>query len=68
MNHELSTTTIITNASSGQAKSFHQSSDCNRSESGTKRKRGRPKSPMEKSLGHFLSPRLSMKKCVGEAR
>lgn len=48
MNHELSTTTIITNASSGQAKSFHQSSDCNRSESGTKRKRGRPKSPMEK--------------------
>ncbi len=49
MNHELSTTTtIITNASSGHAKSLHQSSDCNRSESGTKRKRGRPKSPMGK--------------------
>ncbi len=48
MNHELSSTTIITNPSSGQAKYLHQSSDCNRSESGTKRKRGRPKSPTGK--------------------
>lgn len=52
MNRELSTITVITNASSCQAQveksSALQNSDCNCNESGTKRKRGRPRSQIGK--------------------